>query len=137
MKIINIISFNCSLILLLLFVNCVKTTYYYYPDGKVRIGEISYKSDVLSFKNFSPDGKLASEDHYLNRKRHGRCTRYYCQDGTVKYECVFKNGKPYNGIWPASIEGITEGDNSKYLDSINISFDNYGISLESSSIVKP
>jgi hypothetical protein len=22
----------------------------------------------------------------------------------LKYECIFKNGKPYNGIWPAALE---------------------------------
>jgi antitoxin component YwqK of YwqJK toxin-antitoxin module len=96
-----------TLILLLstlisLSINCNETKYRYHRNGKVEVKEVSNKNGLVLWQHFSYyTGKLTTNDHYLNNKKHGRCARYY-QDGTLKYECVFKNGKPYNGIWSVS-----------------------------------
>jgi hypothetical protein len=41
-----------------------------------------------------------SEKNLPSLIRHGVCAHYYCQDGSLKFRCIFKNGKPFNGIWP-------------------------------------
>jgi hypothetical protein len=41
-----------------------------------------------------------SEKTLPSLTRHGVCSHYYCQDGSIKFRCIFKNGKPFNGIWP-------------------------------------
>jgi hypothetical protein len=93
--------------LIFLTIHCNETKYTYYPDGKVETKEVSNKNGLVLWQYFSDSGKLLTEDHYLNGKKNGRCARYYPQDGTLKYECVFSDGKPYNGIWPSTSEKVS------------------------------
>ncbi len=71
-------------------------------------------------------GKLRYEDQFLNDTLNGLCKRYY-RDGTLKYQCVFKDDLPYNGIWVNRVQAtrITK-DNDTIHYYLDINYPSYG-----------
>lgn len=93
----------------------ILTEYNYDRDGKVHLERIRNDIGLILWKSYY-NGILISEEQYFNGNKHGLCSKYYCQDGSLKYQCVFKSGVPYSGVWPFSpnLVGIGILDNLYY-----------------------
>lgn len=104
----------------------VVNEYHYDFDGKL-LAEATYdETGLILMRNYLNE-VLVSEEHFFNKNHHGLCSQYYCQDGSLKYQCIFKNGQPYSGIWPLSSKsiGIESFDNLyfKYTEGKKEKFD--------------
>jgi hypothetical protein len=79
----------------------------YSIDGIIEVENVSDEAGLLLWRDYSAKGILISEERYLFDKKHGVCSKFYCQDGSLKNQCTFKNGEPYNGIWSIDCEWMS------------------------------
>lgn len=108
----------------------------FYKDGLEHGTFLLYHGDIVQLSYQSENGKLNghwrlynistgnlfSEDTYRDDKLNGLCQRFYV-DGTLKYKCVFKDDKPYNGIWTQrilTIEILENGDTLRSYGNENL-----------------